>query len=80
MNKKQVGKYTIEEPTVGTLFPIMGLMESDPQLFQMKLAAACVYGSDGEPLGEEGVKALGIKEYMGLMTELMEVAGFSDPK
>ncbi len=79
MNKKEHNGYTIVEPKVGDLFPIMSLMESAPAEFQMKLAGKCLF-KDGKAIGEAGVKELGIKEYLDLMIQVMEVAGFSAPK
>jgi hypothetical protein len=76
---KEIHGYVVVEPTVGDLFPIMSLMETEPTTFQMKLAGKCIT-KDGKPIGESGVKALGIKQYLELMIVVMEVAGFTAPK
>ncbi len=75
MKTKQVGEYLIKEPTVGSLFPIMKMMETDPQQFQLELAKASIY-KDGQSIGE-GINDLGIRDYMELMKAVMEVAGFA---
>jgi len=79
MKTKQVGIYTITEPKVGQVFPIMGLMATNPEQFQLQLAGLCIF-KDGVAIGETGVNDLGIKEYMDLMKEVMAVAGFGEEK
>jgi hypothetical protein len=67
--------YDIKEPTVGVLFPIMDLMESDPKAFQLGLVKNCVH-VNGAPLGE-AVNDLGLAVYIKLMTAVLEVSGLS---
>jgi hypothetical protein len=67
------GVYELREPTVGILFPIMDLMEKDPQAFQLGLVKNSIF-KDGQPLGED-VLNLGLSDYMKLMTDLIELAG-----
>ena len=71
MKSKQVGKYTVNEPTVGDMMPIMDLIESDSRQFQLQLAMRCVT-VDGKPLGD-AINALPISEYMKLIAALMEL-------
>jgi hypothetical protein len=67
------GVYELREPTVGVLFPIMNLMEKDPQAFQLGLVKGSIF-KDGQPLGEE-VLNLGLSDYMALMTAVIDLAG-----
>jgi hypothetical protein len=67
------GVYELREPTVGVLFPIMELMEKNPQQFQLGLVKGSIF-KDGQPLGDE-VLNLGLSDYMKLMTEIIELAG-----
>jgi hypothetical protein len=67
--------YEIKEPTVGVLFPIMDLMEKDPKAFQLGLVKTCV-SVNGAPIGE-GINDVGLKTYIKLMQEVLEVAGLS---
>lgn len=67
------GVYELREPTVGVLFPLMSLMEKDPQAFQLGLVKGSIF-KGGQPLGDE-VLNLGLSEYMTLMTEVIELAG-----
>jgi hypothetical protein len=71
MKSKQVGKYTINEPRVGDMMPIMDLIEKDPKQFQLQLAMKCVM-LDGKPIGE-GINELPISEYMSIVAALMEL-------
>lgn len=68
-------EYTIKEPTVGVLFPIMDLMEKDPKAFQLGLVKTCV-NVNGGPIGE-GINDLGLGTYLKLMQEVLEVSGLS---
>jgi|688.fasta_scaffold87268_6 hypothetical protein len=81
MKTKQItlesGTYTIKEPTVGILFPILDLMEKDPKGFQMGLVKGSIFKADGTPLGD-GILELGLSEYMTLMQEVIEVAGLGN--
>jgi hypothetical protein len=68
---KQVGEYTVNEPTVGDMMPIMELLDKDPKQFQLQLAMKCVY-LDGQPLGED-INELPISTYMKVVAALMEL-------
>ena len=69
------GVYELREPTVGVLFPLMNLMEKDPQAFQLGLVKGAIF-QNGQPLGDE-VLNLGLSDYMALMTEVIELAGLT---
>lgn len=71
------GVYELREPTVGVLFPLMSLMEKDPQAFQLGLVKGSIF-KDGAPLGD-AVNNLGISEYMTLMTEVIALSGLGAP-
>ena len=77
MKTKQVvlesGTYEVKEPTVGVLFPILGLMEKSPQDFQMALVKKSIF-INGQPIGE-AVNDLGLADYMALMSAVLEVTG-----
>lgn len=76
MKSKELLGYTVVEPTVGVMFPLMKIMESDPQKFQLELAKSAIH-KDGVALGE-GINDIGISDYMKLMNAVMEVSGFAD--
>ena len=76
MKTKELLGYTVSEPSVGTIFPLMKIMESDPQKFQLELAKVSIL-KDGKALGD-AVNNLGISEYMQLMNAVMEVSGFTE--
>ena len=76
MKSKELLGYTVVEPTVGVMFPLMKIMDTDPQKFQLELAKAAIF-KDGKALGNS-VNDLGISEYMKLMNAVMEVSGFPD--
>jgi hypothetical protein len=81
MKTKQItvdsGTYTIKEPTVGVLFPIMDMMEKDPKGFQIAMVKGSVFKEDGTPLGD-GLMDLGLSDYMALMTEVIAIAGLGE--
>ncbi len=68
---KQVGEYTINEPKVGDMMPIMDLIDKDPKQFQLQLAMKCV-SVNGQPIGEK-INELPISVYMKLVAALMEL-------
>ena len=68
--------YVIKEPTVGTLFPIMDYMETDPKKFQMELAKASIE-LDGAPIGDR-LLDLGLGEYLKLITEVISLSGLGE--
>ena len=74
MKTKELLGYTVAEPTVGKLFPIMKLLDTDPQQFQLELAKASIM-KDGQPIGD-AINDLGIREYMELMKAVLSVSGF----
>ena len=78
MKSKKVKEFEVRELTVGALLPIMDLMSSDPQKFQLELAKACIF-KDGEKLGEK-VLELGLGDYVSLMSVVMEVSGLAEEK
>ncbi len=65
--------YTIKEPTVGVLFPIMDLMETDPKQFQMELAKASIF-VNGLPIGDK-ILELGLGDYLKLIQAVIELSG-----
>ena len=71
MKSTQIGKYVINEPTVGDMMPIMDLIDKDPKQFQLQLAQRCVM-LDGKAIGE-GINQLSISEYMKIVAALMEL-------
>jgi hypothetical protein len=77
MKTKQItldsGVYELREPTVGVIFPIMNLMDKDPQAFQLGLVKGSIF-KDGQPIGDR-ILALGIAEYMVLIQEVMALSG-----
>ena len=66
-------EYTVQEPTVGILFPIMDLMETDPKQFQMELVKRSIH-VNGAPIGDN-VNNLGLSSYVQLMQKVLELAG-----
>lgn len=67
--------YTIKEPNVGVIFPIMDLMTSDAKKFQMELIRRCVYVNNA-PLND-AVNELAISAYIKLGEAVVEIAGFA---
>jgi hypothetical protein len=65
--------YTIKEPTVGVLFPIMDLMEENPKEFQMQLAKASI-SVNGTSIGD-GILELGLGDYLKLIQAVVEISG-----
>ncbi len=65
--------YTIKEPTVGVMFPIMDLMETDPKQFQMELAKASIF-VNGVSIGDK-ILDLGLGDYLKLISEVVNVSG-----
>lgn len=68
--------YTIKEPTVGVLFPIMDLMEENPKEFQMQLAKASI-SVNGAPIGD-GIFDLGLGDYLKLIQAVVELSGLGN--
>jgi hypothetical protein len=69
-------KYMVKEPTVGLLFPLMKLMETDPQAFQLELAKAVIH-VNGKPIGD-GLMEVGMSDYLKLINEVVGVSGLGD--
>ena len=69
-------KYTVKEPNVGVIFPLMKLLDTDPQTFQIELAKTVIY-VDGAPIGD-GLLELGLSDYMKLITEVVAISGLGD--
>jgi len=69
-------KYTVKEPSVGVIFPLMKLMDKDPQGFQLELAKATIY-VDGAPIGD-ALLEMGLSEYMKLISEVVSVSGLGE--
>jgi hypothetical protein len=65
--------YTIKEPTVGVLFPIMDLMETNPKQFQMDLAKASIF-VNGQSIGDS-ILELGLGDYLKLIQAVIELSG-----
>ena len=69
-------KYTVKEQSVGVIFPMMKLMDKDPQGFQLELAKASIY-VNGAPSGD-ALLEMGLSEYMKLIGEVVNVSGLGD--
>jgi hypothetical protein len=65
--------YSVKEPSVGTLFPIMDLMETDPKEFQMQLAKSSIT-VNGAPIGDS-ILELGLGDYLKLIQAVIELSG-----
>jgi len=65
--------YTIKEPTVGVLFPILDLMEKDPKEFQMQLAKASIF-KNGVSIVDD-INNLGLGDYLKLISEVISISG-----
>lgn len=68
--------YTVKEPSVGILFPILPLMDTDPSKFQLELAKASI-SINNEPIGER-VLELGLSDYLKLISEVIDITGLGN--
>jgi hypothetical protein len=74
--------YTVWELSIGAVLPILPLLNSEDtteqataQLEMMKL---CIHRK-GKPMGEE-IEDVGLKTYLALATDVMEINGLGDDK
>ena len=63
--------YTIQEATVGDLFPILDLADTDPKKFQFELIKITV-SKDGEKIGDK-INDFTLPEYLELLQEVMKI-------
>jgi len=71
---------TVKELNVGDFLPLVEIMSEEPMKAQLGMLQKCVYGANGELLGEAGIKGLPSSCYMGLWNTVKEVHGMNEKK
>lgn len=80
LKQRTYNEFIIKELTIGQFLPVMDKMGSQTQTAQLEMMGLSVCDAAGEPLGLDGVSALGASEFLPLWTAVADLHGLGEKK